>query len=81
MARPPAPKRTRVCQVWRKRLLPQDGGATLFFTIHGISSRARFAEPSKVTSPSSGSNSNKMKLGYVFLRQVERPSYLLYWYG
>jgi hypothetical protein len=87
MVRSPAPKRIRLCEVRRKRLLPQDGGTTLFFTIHGIARRARFAQPHEVPEFEGEvaffevEQRNKTRLGYVFIRQVERPGYSLCWYG
>lgn len=80
MVRIPAPRFTRVCEVQRKRLLPQDGGGTLFFTIHGLSRRARFAEPPDVPEFEGEvaffevEQRNKTKLGYVFIRQVDPPT-------
>lgn len=79
MARAPATPPTRICEVHRQRLLPQDGGGTLFFVIHGLARRARFADLGQVpefegekaffeVQPKRGA-----KLGYVFLRQVEPP--------
>lgn len=87
MVRTPAPKWTRICEVHRQRLLPKDGGDTLFFVIHGLARRARFADPGQIpefegekaffeVEPKRGT-----KLGYVFLRQVEPPGRSLTWHG
>lgn len=87
MGKHPAPKFTRICEVRRKRLLPQDGGGTLFFTIHGLARRARFAEPSEVPEFEGEvaffevERRSRTKLGYVFLRQVEHRGRSLTWYG
>lgn len=87
MPRYPAPKLTRVCEVRRQRLLPQDGGGTLFFTIHGLARRARFADPGQIPEFEGEvaffevEQRNKTKLGYVFLRQVEPPERSLTWHG
>lgn len=87
MARAPAVPPARVCEVHRQRLLAQDGGGTLFFVIHGLARRARFADPGQVpefegekaffeVEPKRGT-----KLGYIFLRQVEQPGRSLTWHG
>lgn len=87
MVRTPAPNRTRICEVRRARLLPQDGGGTLFFTIHGLSRRARYARPGELPEFEGEvaffevEQRNKTKLGYVFVRQVEHPGRSLTWYG
>ncbi len=87
MAKHPAPKVTRICEVRRKRLLPQDGGGTLFFTVHGLARRARFADPGQVPEFEGEvaflevEQRNKAKLGYVFLRQVEQPGRSRTWHG
>lgn len=83
----PVPRLRRVCEVRRKRLLPQDGGDTLFFTIHGLGRRARFAEPREVPEFEGEvaffevEQRKKTKLGYVFLRQVDPPGHSLTWHG
>lgn len=87
MARTPTARLTRICEVRRKRLLPQDGGGTLFFTIHGLSRRARFAEPGQVPEFNGEvayfevEQRSKTKLGYVFLHQVEHPGRSFAWFG
>lgn len=87
MVRRPPTKWTRICEVRRNRLLPQDGGGTLFFTIHGLARRARFAEPGEVPEFEGEvaffevEQRSKTKLGYVFLRQVEHPGRSLTWCG
>lgn len=80
MVRKPAARWTRICEVRRQRLLPQDGGGTLFFTIHGLARRARFADPGQVPEFEGEvaffevEQRNKTRLGYVFLRQVDPPN-------
>lgn len=85
MSRAPVIPHARICEVHRQRLLPQDGGGTLFFVIHGLARRARFADPGEVpdfegekaffeVEPKRGA-----KLGFVFLRQVAQPSHRLTW--
>jgi hypothetical protein len=87
MVRPRAAPITRICEVHRQRLLPQDGGGTLFFVIHGPTRRARFADIGQIpefegekaffeVEPKRGT-----KLGYVFLRQVEPPARSMTWHG
>ena len=86
MAREPAAVRTRICEVLRQRLLPQDGGGTLHLVVYGLARCARFASVGQVpefdgdraffeVEPKRGT-----KLGYVFLRQVEPPSRSLTWH-
>jgi hypothetical protein len=85
MARQPAPKRVRVCRVTRERTLPADGGRTLFFRIDGIARRARFADPGQVPA-FEGEQAffevearPKAALGYVFIREVEKPAGWSHW--
>ena len=87
MVRTPAPKWTRICEVRRQRLLPQDGGSTLFFTIHGLARRARFADPGQIPEFEGEvaffevEQRNSTKLGYVFIRQVEPPASSRSWHS
>ena len=87
MARAPAKPQTRICEVHRQSLLPQDGGCTLFFVIHGLARRARFADIGQVPEFDGEKaffeveSKRGTKLGYVFLRQVERPGRSLTWHG
>lgn len=87
MARTPAPKHTHVCRVTRKRTVPDHTGAQrdLFFTIDGLARRARFADLGQVPEFEGDvaffemEQRNKTRLGYVFLRQIERPSWWQHW--
>lgn len=87
MARSPVVPRSRICEVHRQRYLPQDGGGTLHFVIHGLARRARFASIGQVPEfegdraffeviPKRGT-----KLGYEFVQQVENPIRPLIWHG
>ena len=87
MVRTPAPKQTRVCRVTRAKTLPDHAGAQrdLHFVIDGLARRARFAEIGQVPEFEGDEalfemeQRNKTRLGYVFLRQVEKPAGWYHW--
>jgi hypothetical protein len=88
MARTPAPKHTRVCRVTKQKTLPDhDGNQRLLnFTIDGLARRTRFASVGEVPEFEGDvaffemEQRNKTKLGYVFLRQIDKPSSWKHWY-
>lgn len=83
MARAPAPKYSRVCRVTRAKTLPDHAGAQRdrHFVIDGLARRARFAEIEQVPEFEGDvawfemEQRNKTRLGYVFIRQIDRPSW------
>ena len=85
MARRRAAPESRLCGVVRNRTLPADGHKTLFFTIHGLALRARFASPEQVPKFDGEETHFEVerkatsKLGFVFVREVLHPARRIGW--